>query len=325
MSDRSDWKPLSPAFTAAVRRYEHASRARLLKTQERNAVTAPLYHYTTRGGLEGILTTDQIWFTHYEHLNDDTELKFGMDMAKSVLAEIAARVPQVKIFCDWTADLFSSENLRRTLGFYIASFSRNRDDPYQWERYGDTGRGFAIGLAPSLFAVVDNPNAPPLDKDFVSGVSYGEDAARFQHRTAIENITGIILEIVTCKAQAMTDKNRGMPFIREMAMQVLANELILYSLIVKEMKWAPEHEVRLVICGLVATLAPYVTMRQRYGDPTPVPTIKKDMRLKERGTITEIIIGPNAPPDSEKFVCSLLAPFHSDPGSIVRRSSRQPV
>lgn len=322
---RSAWKPLSPAFTSAVRRYEHASRARLLKIQERNAVTAPLYHYTTRGGLEGILTTGQIWFTHYKHLNDDTELEFGMTQAKVLLAEVANRQPQLKKFCDWTSDLFSSENIHRTLGFYIASFSRNRDDWHQWEKYADSGRGFSIGLAPSLFAVVDNPNAPPLDKDFVSGVSYGGTAARLHHKAAIDNITSIVAETVSRKMQAMDDKNRGMPFFDEMAKQLLASELILYSLIVKEVEWAPEHEVRLVICGQVETLAPYVDTRLRDGDPTLVPYIKKNMPLRDPGVITEILIGPAAPPDAEEFACSLLEPFHSDPRTIVRRSDRPPV
>jgi hypothetical protein len=62
MSDRSLWKPLSPAFTAAVRTYDRASKVRLLNAQRRDAVTAPLYHYTDRGGLNGIIIAQKIWF-----------------------------------------------------------------------------------------------------------------------------------------------------------------------------------------------------------------------------------------------------------------------
>jgi hypothetical protein len=116
-----------------------------------------------------------------------------------------------------------------------------------------------------------------------------------------------------------------MPFFDEMAKQLLASELILYSLIVKEMKWALEQEVRLVICGQVNTLAPYVETRTRDGDPTPVPYIKKNMPLGDAGVITEILIGPSAPPDAEDFACSLLEPFHNDPRTIVRRSDKTPV
>ena len=102
MTDPSQWKPLSPAFTAALRSYDRASSVRLRNIEVRNAVTTPLYHYTNRGGLEGIITAQQFWFTHYQHLNDDTEILFGMDVAKSMFAELGRRKAKVKIFCDMT-------------------------------------------------------------------------------------------------------------------------------------------------------------------------------------------------------------------------------
>ena len=146
MIDRSQWKPLSPAFTAALRAYAKASSVRLQNTQARNAITTPLYHYTTRIGLEGIITAQQFWYTHYQHLNDDTEMQFGMGVAKSLLKEIGASNPKVNVFCEVVIDLFSMENVNSAFGFYIASFSRERDDLHQWQKYGEDGQGFAIGL-----------------------------------------------------------------------------------------------------------------------------------------------------------------------------------
>ena len=99
MTDRSHWKPLGPAFKAAVRANEHASRIRLRARQARDAVTAPLYHYTDARGLEGIIAAQQIWFTRYAHLNDPSELEFGMSVGKKVLAEVGMRL-EAKIFCD---------------------------------------------------------------------------------------------------------------------------------------------------------------------------------------------------------------------------------
>ena len=66
-----------------------------------------MYHYTNRAGLEGIITAQQFWFTHYQHLNDNTEIQFGMAVAKATLAELGTRMPKVKIFCDVVIDLFS--------------------------------------------------------------------------------------------------------------------------------------------------------------------------------------------------------------------------
>jgi hypothetical protein len=318
VTDPRQWKPLSRAFTAALRAYDRASRVRLCNVEVHNAVTAPLYHYTNRRGLEGIITDQQFWFTHYQYLNDDTEIQFGMDVAKAMLAELGTRVPKVKIFCDIVIDLFSAENMNTAFGFYIASFSRNKDDPQQWQKYGQDGQGFAIGLAPKLFAIQDKSSQKPHENIFVSPVSYGVAAARNLHRPAIESAVCIVAETVERKANAMADINKGMLFFREMANSLLARELILNSLVVKHSDWAPEHEVRLFILGEAAILAPYVTTRSRSAQT--VPFIKSDMPLREPGSIAEIVLGPAAPSDAEDFACSLLAPFHSDPRSTIRRS-----
>lgn len=127
MTDPADWKPLTPAFMAALRRYDQAADARLRRVQRRDTITAPLYHYTDRAALSGIITNSEIWFTHYQHLNDDREIKFGLEIAKAILAESGARWRKAKVFCDLVADLFSLENVDDTLDFFIASFSRSRD------------------------------------------------------------------------------------------------------------------------------------------------------------------------------------------------------
>jgi hypothetical protein len=127
MSDRSLWKPLTLAFTAGVRSYDRASKVRLLNAQRRDAIKAPLYHYTSRDGLCGIITAQKIWFTDYRCLNDDTEIGFGIAAAKAVLAEVGAREPKASLFCGMTADLLTTENLDGHFGFYVASFSRKRD------------------------------------------------------------------------------------------------------------------------------------------------------------------------------------------------------
>jgi hypothetical protein len=117
----------------------------------------------------------------------------------------------------------------------------------------------------------------------------------------------------------MHDINRGVPFFREMADHLLANELVLNCLIAKDAKWAPESEVRQFILGESTKLASSVSTRCR--DGKAVPYIKGDMPLRQSGGIAEILIGPAARSDAEDFACSLLAPFHSDPRSMVRRSA----
>jgi hypothetical protein len=320
MTDPAGWKPLTPAFTDAIRRYDRAQAFRVRNRQRRDAITTPLFHYTDRGGLNGIITNGEFWFTHYQHLNDDKEITFGMDVAKVVLAKSGAHIPKAKIFCEIVLDLFSVKNLDSAFDFYIGSFSRSRDELHQWKNYAATGQGFSIGLAPRLFGIEpDRPDRKPNEMVIVSPVHYGEPAACAQHRPAIESAARIAAETAGHKATAMRDINRGMPFFRELANRLVADELILNCLTVKGPSWEPENETRLVILGQRANLAPYRLTRNRGTEI--VPFIKHRIPLREPGSITEILIGPAAPSDAEDFVCSLLAPFHSDPRRIVRRSA----
>jgi uncharacterized protein (UPF0332 family) len=124
------------------------------------------------------------------------------------------------------------------------------------------------------------------------------------------------------KAKAMSDTNMDMPFFDKMATKLLASELILNSLILKDLDWAPEHEVRQFILEENANLAPCVSIRSRGTETVPsVPYIKRHMPLHQPGSIAEIVIGPTAPSDAEDFASSLLAAFHSDPRSVIRRST----
>jgi len=283
-------------------------------------VTAPLYHYTDARGLEGIISTQQIWLTHYRHLNDPSELEFGMTIARKVLAEVGESYgPKVKIFCDMVADLFSSDNMQSVFDIYVGSFSQESDDLRQWQVYAGNGRGFALGLAPHLFAVEEmKPDQKPHENLFVAPVYYGEDAGRLHHLPAIESAARIVAETVGRKAKLMRDANKGMPFFDEMGKCLIAAELLLNSLTLKHGAYGHEREVRLFNVGEIAKLAPYVSTRTR-GSET-VPFIKSGAPIQKPGSVAEIVVGPSAPADAEDFACALLKPFHDNPESIVRRS-----
>jgi hypothetical protein len=291
----------------------------LLAREGRHTVTSPLYHYTDADGLKGIITAQQVWFTHFEHLNDPTKMKFGIDVAKEALAEVGKREgPRIKVFCDMVASLFTYENMRSTFEIYVASFSRARDDLNQWEVYSAKGQGFAIGFAPSLFSIEPQCDPKPHEQVFVAPVCYGPTAGRLLHLPPIERAAQIISKVVKRKYQAMGEINRGMSFFGELGVSLVSSEILLNCLMMKDDQHVQEHEVRLFIIGEIAKLAPFVSTRRRGNEI--VPFIKSGMPLKEPGRIVEIILGPAAPPDAEGFVCSLLAPFHPNPMSIVHRS-----
>lgn len=290
----------------------------LVKLQQNTNITRPLYHYTEAAGLLGIITSQQLWFTNYLHLNDPSELRYGMGIARGLLLEAGERFADslIDLFTATTERLCRDENLDGPLDFYIASLSLDRNDLGQWRSYADDGQGFALGLAPHLFHVDEKTDRKPHEYVFVMPVVYGERLAVSHYREAIEAAAAIVqdnrrfLENITPQAQVH--------FVEELAKELIARELIGTSLTVKDEAYSHEQEVRLVILGMREKLRPYVTYRTRGSEI--VPFIKSDMPVQEKGNISEIVIGPAAAPTAKDGIRSLLHSFHDDAEGLISKS-----
>ena len=62
---------------------EHVN-ADLEARESTKIISNQLYLYTNNNGVKGIIESQQIWFTHHKHLNDPGELRFGMNVARSL-------------------------------------------------------------------------------------------------------------------------------------------------------------------------------------------------------------------------------------------------
>jgi hypothetical protein len=275
-ADRRNWKPLAPVFKAAVAAFDHWSNAHLLAGDTRNQVTTPLYHYTDAAGLEGIVKNQQVWFTRYTHLNDPSEITYGMKIASELLSEIGqASDHLIGIFYDMVNDLFTPENLRG---------------------------GFALGLAPHLFGIADKPNRTPHESIFVAPVVYGRQAATQHHMPAIVQAVRIVGDTVEHAADLMEDSNVGLPFFDEMGKLPIASHLIFNSLTIKHEAYQHEQEVRLIVVGEHKNLTP--STRSRCGEI--VPFIESYMPIQAERSIAEIVVGPAAAAGADDGVCALL-------------------
>ena len=319
-ADRRNWKPLPPPLKAAVAAFDHWTNAFLSARDARDQIVTPLYHYTDAAGLEGIVKTQQVWSTDFTHLNDPSELTYGMAIASELLSEIGqASDSRTRIFCDMVNDLFTHKNMRGAFGFFVSSFSQERDDLGQWRAYGDNGRGFALGLSPQVFRIEQKADRKPHENVFVVPVVYDRHAARRHHMPAIEQAVRIVGKTVEQASDLMQDSNVGMPFLDEMAKALIAAQLIINSLTIKHEAYQHEREVRLIILGEQTNLAPYISTRA--GRSEIVPFIKSDMPVQAKDNVAEIVIGPAASAGAEDWVQALLEPFHDVPASILHRST----
>lgn len=112
--------------------------------------TAPLFHYTTAGGLAGILKTGALHATHFGFLNDSSEGKHFREVAAGWVREKVAGLDASGANKPRTRALV--EALLRELqpapyfDHYVASLSEDGDLLSQWRGYGGAGSGYSIGF-----------------------------------------------------------------------------------------------------------------------------------------------------------------------------------
>jgi DUF2971 family protein len=169
-------------------------------------------------------------------------------------------------------DLFRQDNFAPNLEFFIACFSRARDDLRQWRTYADNGRGVAIGLSPSLFAVADTPPAGQLP-EFVGPVRYSLADVCGRHEACLEEAAASFLAAANANADLLADKTVGIPFMDRFVREIIASPLIWNCLTSKHPAYEHEQEVRLVMMGMPATVAPFVTTRFRAARSFPTSPI----------------------------------------------------
>jgi hypothetical protein len=309
---------LPAVLQTAIGRFDAWARQHLQAEQDGTAITAPLYHYTDGRGLKGIIESGRMWFTDYRHLNDPSELTHGIDMASDVARRLENGADgRVRLFLDNFLSLLRHDNFAATLEFFIACFSRARDDLGQWRAYADNGRGYAIGFSPRMFSVLDQP-PPDTLPEFIGPVRYTINEVCARHGAALERASAIFLDTVNANADLMQDRAIGIPFMDQFAREIIAQPLIWNCLTSKHPAYQHEQEVRLVIMGTPERLAPFVTTRYRGSEI--VPYIPQPMPLREPGNILEIVVGPAAPTDTERTLRTILGTLGIDPNVHICRS-----
>jgi hypothetical protein len=297
---------LPPELQGAVDRFTLFTREIIKSEQQATIIQAPLYHYTDLRALRGIFEHGKIWFTDYRHLNDPSEIIYGLDHLHKVIEEIISRETldgRGLFFLRMLFDLFRGDNLS-LVDFFLACFSRARDDLGQWRAYADNGRGVAIGFAPCLFAVIEPP--PPSKRhEFLGPVRYSEIEISTRHRIPIERAVDVFIETADLHSDLfINDREVGVQFARELSLSVIAQPLIWNCVTSKHSAYKNEEEVRLVILG--GDLGKSEEISTRFRGSEIVPYIAQPFDARVKGNITEIVIGPAAHPDTERTIGTML-------------------
>lgn len=286
--------------------------------QQANAPSSPLYHYTDASGLLGIVKNQEIWFTNIFHLNDNDELSYGLRLAINMLRKIidGSQSNEVRFFCEFFSD-FVKRNYGTLFGFYVASFSMARDDLGQWRAYAANGKGFALGLSPTLFDTQDKKNRKPHQNIFFSPVIYGEKAAIERLKEIIDRAVMVITEPASIAAyegnHAVTCR-----FFYEVAVN-LSSPILWHAVTSKHEAFQNEREMRLIIFGDRKKLKPYIEIRVRGGEF--VPFIRSKMLVQAKDAISEVVLGPSTPEMIEDGLTMMLEGFGIKTNGKIERSA----
>ena len=309
---------LPKQFQDAAKAFQEKVDAKLEGQQKADGVEQPLYQYTTAAGLKGIFETEQLWFTDYRFQNDPDEFLYGKQLALEVLDTFAVAAPNnyAKQLIESVRSILTSDKLGSALHVFLACFSRKRDDLGQWRAYGDNGRGFAIGFAPPMFAIEDPAFQTHIEKMYLGSVVYDQTEALSRHREAIGWALDEFLAAARLYPHLMKSSVKRDAFLQEMRTSLIASPLIWYSLTAKHHAYRDEDEVRQVLLGAGDDLKPYIQTRVRGSEI--VPYVAAPWRVRKKGMIKEIIIGPAASFGAEEAVIAMLRSCGIDGVKVTR-------
>jgi Protein of unknown function (DUF2971) len=307
---------LPPALVEAPRRYGVWAQRQLLMEQTASTPTAPLYHYTREGSFRGILSGEKFWCFSHEHQSDPNEFEYSLRVARETILEVGKSDDFfTRQFCACLEDLLETNKLSGPFEFYLASFSRHRDHGTQWKLYGDGGKGFAIGLAASLFQPDIDTLFPEANRNLHIGrLIYGDDATRQRHRKVIARAAKITSLIGNANVKLVRFAGPAR-YLVTIAREVLAQQLVWNCLTAKETKFADEREVRGIIMNIKTNFDPY---RKTFDKRNYV---EHKLDLKAPGAIAEILVGPLAPVAADDLVREFLHDQGYPVGIPVTRSA----
>jgi hypothetical protein len=174
---------------------EVSSRVLTPKIVKQDDAFPDLFHYTDASGLLGILRSCSLWATHFQSLNDPSEMHYAITQARDLLDSLVEKGPEDKgWFLRDAKELLNEAFEGEGLAPYIVSFCDLGNLLSQWREYGNRGSGFSIGFDfRRLSAIFDTGTRvfkitydPKVQCDVLSATfeEYWNVLLRWQHKGA---------------------------------------------------------------------------------------------------------------------------------------------
>lgn len=242
-------------------------------------VPGHLYHYTSIGGLEGILSTKTLRATKLQYMNDKAELTHALSLARQLLREQATKGnkdPFYSMFLNYLAD-----QVERIEGIHVCVFclSEQKNLLSQWRAYCPPGGGYCLGLpGPSLHQLA-------ASQGLVLGrCTYDPTEQRAIMESALAPVMALF------NGEAVSSSPEGTAWA-ESCTNRLFTELLRVAPFMKDSAFSEEKEWRLVSAPLPDVLP---AVRYRLTGTMLVPYLEIQIAPNHRPfPEIEMVLGPN--------------------------------
>jgi hypothetical protein len=255
-----------------------------------------MYHYTDASGLEGILRSGTLWLTDVFRLNDPGEIRYGLDAACAHLGAEGGLQDASDIEKEFATTVCEElqENVESSAHYFVTSCSFERDHADQWRKYGDNGRGYALGFDAGTLERHFMEVAPSNHSTFP--ISYAAEEMQAMQRSIVEQG----LEIVRTVGRHM-----GRTLLRRISVRLSVN-ILHCAIFFKALNWASEREYRFMMVHRGDIAVPGMKTRRR-GD-IDVCYCEYDWKTGCAAALREIVVGPQADARFAERLCAQLLP-----------------
>lgn len=260
-----------------------------------------LFHYTSLEGLLGIIESKSIWATNVLYLNDASELNYLINLLREQINNVKDKIPVVSkglgkfSFFDGlieNIDKFISHPY--PIGFFVCSFSEEKDLLSQWRGYCPRGIGFSVG-----FNLDKLKGCAEESKCSITLCNYNEEDQKSALRKVISDISARYdVEI----------KNSSWPGPWGETEQELFADLLMEFIELaptfKHPKFEAEKEWRIIASRNLKSMK---SIRFRPGQSMIVPYIKIPLPTEgDNLIINNIVVGPTHEPRLSKASVEML-------------------
>ncbi len=277
------------------------------KPQEsaRQAEPELLYHYTDQNGLDGILSSDCIWATHYLFMNDLTERKTGIEIYLKTLEmfrEAKQYLPPDSIDA-WKQILL---NYSETCAAFTVSFSRDLDSEKpgqagdrlsQWRGYSTGRQGYCLGF--HRRSIDETSKAMPAKlrlAGFLGDCNYSAEemvnAVESHTKKHFDNILAFRSDFFRNHPHESSYRPYDDPNVNS-AITEYAGTMLFQCSVFKHPGFEEENETRLILI-FVDGVSDGNLVEYRAGHMGQTPYIKIPIGIRQDSSLSSIVIGPSA-------------------------------